>query len=73
MLNRLRTITPRDKILVIVVCVLVVMSAILWRENRRMARHIRLLEAFESIRSRRMLEIQEERLRLERMRFFRLP
>ena len=73
LLERLRLLTPKDRILLLAICVLTVVSTILWRENRRKAQYIRVLEAFESIRSRRMLEIQEERLRLERMQFFRLP
>ena len=64
-------VSPR-LVQIITIGVLAIVSAILWRDNRRMARHIRLLEGAESLMSRRMLEIQEERLRLERMRFFRL-
>ena len=65
--------TMKDRILILAVCVLGALSAILWRDNRRMARHIRLLEGAESLMSRRMLEIEEERLRLERLRYLAPP
>ena len=57
-------------VLLVVVSVLGIATAILWRDNREMARRIRILEGAERITNMRMLEIQEERLRLERLQYF---
>ena len=57
-------------VLLVVVSVLGIATAILWRDNREMARRIRILEGAERIMNMRMLEIQEERLRLERLQYF---
>ena len=57
-------------VLLVVVSVLGIATAILWRDNREMARRIRILEGAERIINMRMLEIQEERLRLERLQYF---
>ena len=59
------------RILLIVVGILWITTVMLWRENRQMARRIRIIEGAERIMNMRMLEIQEERLRLERMRWMR--
>lgn len=58
--------------MIFAICVLAVVSGLLWRENRRMARHIRLLQGAEWLMNKRLLEIEEERLLLERLRY-RLP
>ena len=57
------------RILLIVVGVLGVMTMALWRENRQMEARIEVLEAT-MVNTARLLQIEEERLRLERQRFW---
>ena len=66
----MRLVAVSRRILIVAVGVLALATALLWRENRQMARRIRLLEGVERITNARLLEIQEERLRLERMRYY---
>ena len=68
--DRLLRSGPGRFVLLVVVSVLGIATAILWRDNREMARRIRILEGAERIMNMRMLEIQEERLRLERLQYF---
>ena len=58
------------RILLIVVGILGITTVLLWRENRQMARRIRIIEGAELIMNMRLLEIEDERLRRERFRYF---